>query len=121
LNLPGVAHCLAKSPPSRHTEPLRPSPPATTVHPHRRPLRPNFCHHRVLGEHMVEPDPFPGWEYCRLAGIGRSRATPTAKGRIASPQIFLGCSVQSKGIFVKVEKDLGAWCKLGTSIVKGFS
>jgi hypothetical protein len=62
---------------------------------------------------MVEPDPFPGREYRRLAGIGRSRAAPTTKGRIASPQIFLGCSVQSKGIFVKVEKDLGALVQTG--------
>jgi hypothetical protein len=30
-----------------------------------------------------------------------------AKGSIASPQIFPGLTVQSKGIFVKVEKDLG--------------
>jgi hypothetical protein len=27
-----------------------------------------------------------------------------AKGRIASPQLFLGCSVQTRGIVVKVEK-----------------
>jgi hypothetical protein len=31
-----------------------------------------------------------------------------AKGRIASPQFFLGCSVQTRGIVVKVEKLLGA-------------
>jgi hypothetical protein len=38
---------------------------------------------------------------------------PTAKGKIASPQIFLGCSVQSKGIVMKVEKDLGALVQNG--------
>jgi hypothetical protein len=62
---------------------------------------------------VVEPDPFPGRECRRLAGIGWSRAAPTAKGRIASPQIFPGCSVQTRGIVVKVEKLLWALVQNG--------
>jgi hypothetical protein len=36
-----------------------------------------------------------------------------AKGRIASPRIFLGCLVQTEGIVVEVGKDLGVLVKNG--------
>jgi hypothetical protein len=102
-------HCLAVCPSHRHLEPPRPRPPppVTAVCPCRRSLRPNFGHPYALGELMVVPNHLPGRECRRLAGIGRSRAAPMAKGSIASPQIFLGCSVQSRGTIVKIGKDLG--------------
>jgi hypothetical protein len=60
-------------------------------------LRANHGHPCALGELLVEPNRLPGRECRRLAGIGRSRAAPTAKGGIASPQVFPGSFVRSKG------------------------
>jgi hypothetical protein len=55
-----LAHCPAQRPPRRHPKPPRPSPLAAAARPRRRPLRPNFGHHRVLGEHVVEHHHLPG-------------------------------------------------------------
>jgi hypothetical protein len=62
---------------------------------------------------VVEPDSFPGRERRRPRRIPASRAAPTAKGRIAKGRIFLGCLAQTKGIVVKVGKDLGALVQNG--------
>jgi hypothetical protein len=62
---------------------------------------------------MVEPDPFPGRERRQPRRIPAGRAAPTAKGRIAKGQIFLGCLAQTEGIVVKVGKDLGALVQNG--------
>jgi hypothetical protein len=108
-----LAHCLAKNHPHRQTEPPRLSPPTAAARPRRRPLRPNYGHHPILGEHVVEPGPFPGRERRWPCRIPTSRAAPMAKGRIASPRIFLWCLVQTEGIVVKVGKDLGALVQNG--------
>jgi hypothetical protein len=76
-------------------------------------LRSNLGHPCALGELLVEPDPFPGRERRQPRRIPASRAAPTAKGRIASPRIFLGCSVQTKGIVVRVGNDLGVLVQNG--------
>jgi hypothetical protein len=46
----------------RQHRPPRPPPPVLAVRPRRRLLRPNFGHHRTLGEHVVEPHQHPGRE-----------------------------------------------------------
>jgi hypothetical protein len=51
---PRVTHCPSLRPSHRNRSPPRPPPPATAARPRRLPLRPNFGHHRALGEHMVD-------------------------------------------------------------------
>jgi hypothetical protein len=89
-----LVHCPAESPPCRQPEPPRPPPPPAVARPRWTHLHPNFGHQRVIGELLNEPNPFPG----------RVRYRPR---RIASPQFFQGCSVQTRGIVVKVEELLG--------------
>jgi hypothetical protein len=81
--------------PSPEPEPSRPPPPAIAERPRWQLLHPNYGHHPTLGEHVVDPNPSPGRERRRFAGIGRSRAAPTAKGHIASPHFFPGASTQN--------------------------
>jgi hypothetical protein len=66
--------CPGRAPSRRQHHPPRPPPPVPAVRPRRRPLRPNFGHHRALGEHVVEPHHLPNREHRRFARIGRSRA-----------------------------------------------
>jgi hypothetical protein len=54
------------------------------------PPRPNRNYLSPLGELLVEPHRLPGRERHRLAGIGRSRAAPTAKDPIAALGILAG-------------------------------
>jgi hypothetical protein len=88
-----TAPCPGRAPSRRQRHPPRPPPPVPTVHPRRRPLHPNFGHHRALGEHVVESHHLPGRERRRFAGIGRNRAAPTAKGHIARAHFFPWCFV----------------------------
>jgi hypothetical protein len=112
-HLPGTlctspGHALpSRAPSSPYPEPPRPPPLIAVARPHRSRLHPNLGHTCALCELRVEFDHFPGRECRRLAGIGPSRAAPHGQGSIASPQIFPVLTVQSKGIFVKVGKDLG--------------
>jgi hypothetical protein len=71
-----LAHCPAQRPPRCHPKPQRSSPPAAAARPRRRPLRPNFGHHRVLGEHVVEHHHLPGRMHPRSR---RNPASRTAK------------------------------------------
>jgi hypothetical protein len=68
------------------TEPPRPPPPTIAVHPLRQLLRPNAGHPQALGEHVVVPHRFPGWERGWLAGIRPAPPPPHAKALIASPK-----------------------------------
>jgi hypothetical protein len=77
---PMAAHWVSPSRISSEPEPPRSSPPSITVRHRRWLLHPNTEHQRVLGELVVRPDPFPGREHRRFAGVGRSRAAPTAQG-----------------------------------------
>jgi hypothetical protein len=95
-----TAPCHQCALPSREPEPPRP-PPAIIGRPHRRLLRPNYGHHPILGEHVVDPDPSPGRERRRSRRIPANRAAPTAKGGIARGRVFLGRFVQSRGISVR--------------------
>jgi hypothetical protein len=72
-----AAHCHPCALPS--PEP-RPPPPAIAVRPHRQLLRPNYGHHRTLGEHVVDPDPFPGRERRRSRRIPANRAASRDQG-----------------------------------------
>jgi hypothetical protein len=71
-----LTHCPAESPPHRHPEPPRPSPPATAARPRRSHLRPNSGHPCIIGEHVDEPDPFPSREHRRPRRIPASHAAP---------------------------------------------
>jgi hypothetical protein len=104
-NPSSLAHSLRPIPPPRvaHSQqnillavspkPPRQLPPATVDPQRRQPLRPNFDHPSTLGELLVEPSRLPGRERRRLAGIGRSRAAPTAKDPIEGYEILAGCFV----------------------------
>jgi hypothetical protein len=48
---------------------------------------------QALGEPTVVPRRFPSQERGRLAGIWPAPPPPMAKGRIASPKLFVGCFV----------------------------
>jgi hypothetical protein len=98
---PQVTHCHPCALPSPELEPPRPPPPAIAVRPHRRLLRPNYGHHPILGEHVVDPDPSPGQERRRTHRIPANRTAPTAKGGIARGWVFLGGFVQSRGESVR--------------------
>jgi hypothetical protein len=67
----------------------------------------------ILGEHVVEPDPFPGRERRQPHRIPARRAIPTTKGGIAKGRIFLGCLLQTNCIVVKVGRELGALAQKG--------
>jgi hypothetical protein len=104
-------HCTSQGRALPGQVPSSPSPraaAAAAARPRRRPLRSNLGHPCALGELLVEPDRFTWRECRRLAGIGRSRAAPMAKGGIASPQVFSGSFVQYRGTFVRLWKVLGA-------------
>jgi hypothetical protein len=84
---PGRARAVAGA------EPPRPLPSVVAVRPRRRVIHPNTSHPQALGEPTDVPCRFPGRERGRLAGIWPAPPPPMAKGRIASPQLFLGCFV----------------------------
>jgi hypothetical protein len=77
---PTEAHWASSPRVSPEPEPPRPSPPIIAVRHRRWPFRTNADHQLALGEHVVCPDPFPGGERRRFAGVGRSRAAPTVQG-----------------------------------------
>jgi hypothetical protein len=80
--LPGIARRHRS-----HSTP-RPSPPVTSMHRRRVPLRPNSEHPRALGELTLLPAPLQGRERRRPHRNWPSRAAPMAKGHIASPHLF---------------------------------
>jgi hypothetical protein len=96
-----AAPCPGRVPSRRQHHSPRPPPSVPAARPRRRPLRPNFGRHRVLGEHVVESCYLPDRERHRFAAIGRNRAAPTAKGHIARAHFFPGAFLQSKGIVVR--------------------
>jgi hypothetical protein len=88
------ARCLAKSPTHRRTEPPWPSSLTAAARPRWRPLRPNYGHHPILGEHVVEPDPSPVGSAAGLAGF-RPAAPPPR------PRVGLQGAESSYGVFCK--------------------
>jgi hypothetical protein len=99
---PMAAHWASPPRVSLEPEPPRLSPPAIAEHPRRRLLCPNHGHHTTLGECAVHPDPSPGRERRPFAGVGRSRAAPTAQGPIAWSQVFPGFNPWTRGISVRI-------------------
>jgi hypothetical protein len=97
--------------------PPRPPPPVSAVCPCRRDLRPNTGRPRAPGEPTDVPRRFPDRERGRLAGIWPAPPPPMAKGRIASPQLVLGCFPRTRGVFIKFCIFLGAPVRSETSIV----
>jgi hypothetical protein len=85
--------CLGRARAVAGAEPPRPPPLVLALRPRRRVLRPNTSNPQALGEPTDMPCRFPGREHGRLAEIWPAPPPPIAKGRIASPQLFLGCFV----------------------------
>jgi hypothetical protein len=77
---PRVTHCPAKRPPHRNPEPPRPPLPATAEHPRRRLPRPNRGYQSTLGEHALDPEPFPSREHRRSHRISGEPAIPWVEG-----------------------------------------
>jgi hypothetical protein len=71
-----------------------PPPPAIAGHPRRRLLRPNHGRQPTLGDHVVDPDPSPGWERRRTRRIPVSPPPLGSRDPIAWHQIFPGASAQ---------------------------
>jgi hypothetical protein len=69
-----LAHCPGNVAAPPEYRPPRPSPLAATARPCQRPLRPNFGHHRVLGDHVVEHHHLPGRMHRRSRRNPASRA-----------------------------------------------
>jgi hypothetical protein len=95
--------------------PPRPPPLVSAVRPRRHDLRPNTGHSQALGEPTDVPRRFPGRERDRLAGIWLAPPPPMAKGRIASPQLVLGCFPWTRGVFVRF------WIFLGVPVQMSIS
>jgi hypothetical protein len=93
IESPRVAYCPPRAAALLELAPPRQPPPATVDPPRRQPLRPNSDHPSTVGELLVEPSRLPRRERRRLAGIGRSRAAPTAKDPIAGLGILAWCFV----------------------------
>jgi hypothetical protein len=75
-----AAHCHPCALPSPEPELPRSPPPAIAERPHRRLLRPNYGHHLTLGEHVADPNPFPGRERRRSRWIPANRAASHGQG-----------------------------------------
>jgi hypothetical protein len=80
---PVLANCPASRPLAGFPEPLRPPPPAAAETRRGPLLRPNSGIPQLLGVLLAEPGRSPGRQLRRLAGAGRARVAPLAKGRIA--------------------------------------
>jgi hypothetical protein len=84
---PQASHFHPCALPSLEPDPPRPPPLAIAERPCRRLLRQNHGHQPTLGEHVVDPDPFPGWERRQIPS---SPPPLGSRDPIASPQFFPG-------------------------------
>jgi hypothetical protein len=100
--------------------PPRAPPPAVAARPHRSYPRSNPSLPRALGKHVVVSHRFNGRERVRFAGIQPAPPPPMPKAPIAWPPVFLGCLLQTKGMFVTFPIFVGSPVRKGifTSICK---
>jgi hypothetical protein len=77
---PQVTYCRPCASPRRNPEPSRLSPPATAEPPRRRLLRPNRDRQPTLGEHALDPEPFPGRKRRWSRRISGEPAVPWVEG-----------------------------------------